>query len=75
MASYVAMFMGSNGDLGQTILCSCWDQAVKQCKILAKQSGYVLSTKGEDTLYECGEACFEDNARLLIGGLENPEEE
>jgi hypothetical protein len=71
---YVAMYIGNDGQLGRTILCEDWVQALEECWALAEENNHAMTYDQKDELNykNNGRYTFEDGASVQIGALESP---
>ena len=72
--NFVAIFDNEDGELGPTIVCDNWEQAVAQCVQLAGEIGIAMNNEDTKELDEAG-TCVFPSGTLYIGVLEEPMEE
>lgn len=73
MQNYVALWIGNDGRIGRTILCTCWSAAIAWCKVLSRENQEEMTPEQLKTLDEIGEWRFASGGAVYIGGLEEPE--
>lgn len=70
MSKYVALFIGNDGQLGRTIQCDTWGQALEMCEDLANENQYVINQFDMIHLSICGSLRLTGDAFVHIGLLE-----
>ena len=71
MEQYVTLHYDPSAcELGRTILCSCWADAVAACKTLAKEQGCIIRGERLKKLELNGDVELANGTFVHIGGLE-----